>query len=111
MIQDNTTCHVARQTLNMLHINNINVIPFPAKSPDLNPIEHVWDLLKRRVRALPQALNLGELERNVLDTWQHLEQQDFRNIILSMRSRCDAVTLLSPLIGDIRDIETFTHNK
>ena len=91
LIQDNATCHVARQTLNLLRANNIRVIPFPAKSPDLNPKEHLWDLLKRRVRSLPKPQNLAELERNVLRVWQNLRQQDFRNHILSMRSRCNAV--------------------
>jgi transposase len=30
---------------------NVSVLPWPGKSPDFNPIEHVWDLLDRRVRA------------------------------------------------------------
>ena len=64
---------------------------FPAKSPDLNPIEHLWDPLKRRVRSLPKLQNLAELEKNVLRVWQNLRQQDFCNHILSMRSRRNAV--------------------
>jgi transposase len=34
-----------------LQDRNVSVLPWPAKRLDLNPIEHVWDLLDRRVRA------------------------------------------------------------
>lgn len=41
LAQDNAPCHVARTTRQMLNANNVRVLPWPAKSPDLNPIEHV----------------------------------------------------------------------
>ena len=91
LVQDDATCHTARATRNMLAVNNIRAIPWPAKIPDLNPIEHVLDVLKRRVRELTHKRAPRELTRYVMATWTNLTQRDFRNYILSMRSRCLAV--------------------
>ena len=46
---DNATSHNAHSMRDFLQDRNVSVLPWPAKS--LNPIEHVWDLLDRRVRA------------------------------------------------------------
>ena len=47
----------------MLVANNVRKFRWPAKSLDLNPIDHLLDLLKRNVRAQPLQLNLRELTR------------------------------------------------
>ena len=47
---DNARPHTARHTQNILHIHNVSVLQWPARSPDLSPIEHLWDHLGRQVR-------------------------------------------------------------
>ena len=47
---DNARCHVARVCQDFLNQNQIRVLHWPALSPDMSPIEHLWDGLGRRVR-------------------------------------------------------------
>jgi hypothetical protein len=53
---DNVSSHTARFVRDFLQDRNVSVQPWPAKNLDLNPIEHVWDLLDRRVRELAGAM-------------------------------------------------------
>lgn len=58
--QGNARPHTARLTMDYLEHNNINMLPWPFKSADLNPIEHLWDHLDKRVRQRqhsPQTLD------------------------------------------------------
>jgi hypothetical protein len=73
----------------------VSVLPWPGKSPDLNPIEHVWDLLDWRVRAraIPPR-NVRELAGALVEEWGNISQQEGANLVHSMRSRCTAVLII-----------------
>ena len=47
--QDNARPHVALDNMDYSRYNNIDVLPWPALSPDASPIEHLWDQSDRRV--------------------------------------------------------------
>jgi hypothetical protein len=71
---------------------NVSVLLWPAKSPDLNPIEYVWDLLDRRMRAraIPPR-NVWELAGALVEEWGNISQQERANLVQSMRRICTAV--------------------
>ncbi|KAK7091535.1 hypothetical protein V1264_009201 [Littorina saxatilis] len=61
-------------------------------SPDINPIEHLWDELDRRVRRQEEApANHRDLLQALQEEWDTIPQQDIRHLIQSMPRRCRAV--------------------
>ena len=74
-MQDNATPHTARTTRHMPQTQNIRVLDWPPCSPDLNPIEHVWDELDRRIRQPPQPQTLQNLERSIINVWNNLPKK------------------------------------
>lgn len=63
---------------------------WPSRSPDLNPIEHAWDLLGRAVK-MKSPSSLEELKLALMEEWANLPQARIRKIIRSMRRRCQCV--------------------
>uniref|UniRef100_A0AAZ3QEQ4 Tc1-like transposase DDE domain-containing protein n=1 Tax=Oncorhynchus tshawytscha TaxID=74940 RepID=A0AAZ3QEQ4_ONCTS len=78
---DNATSHTARSVRDFLQDRNVSVLQWPAKSLDLNPIEHVWDLLDRRVRAraIPPR-NVRELAGALVEEWGNISQQELATL-------------------------------
>ena len=90
--QDNARPHTTRATTQFLTANNVTVMEWPSMSPDLSPIEHIWDELDRRVRAHPnQPTNLPQLQATLLQEWNNLPNNIVRRYIRSMRNCCRAV--------------------
>jgi transposase len=94
--QDNARPHTARVAMDYHEQNNINVLPWPSKSPDLNPIEHLWDQLDKRVRQRqPPPQTLDQLRQMLQQEWQTIPRNNVRNLIESMPRRCRAVLAAS----------------
>ena len=58
---DNARAHTALVTANFPAQNNMNLLPWPALSPDMNPIKHIWDELGQRARTNHQINNVQDL--------------------------------------------------
>ncbi|GFV59477.1 transposable element Tcb2 transposase [Trichonephila clavipes] len=65
---------------------------WPACYPDLNPIEHVWDMLGRRIAARPRSpATVRDLEIALLEEFNSIPQSLIDNLVASMANRCAAV--------------------
>ncbi|GBM97248.1 hypothetical protein AVEN_254932-1 [Araneus ventricosus] len=87
-------CHTARSACAWFeeHQDEFTVLPWPANSPDLNPIENLWDHLDRVVRAMgPQPRNLAQLATALESAWLNIPVNTFRNLIDSLPARLAAV--------------------
>lgn len=88
---DNARPHVARIVRDFLNNQNVNVMDWPAVSPDLSPIEHLWDEMERRLRNLPNPpLTLPEMGPALVNVWNNIPQAFITNLVSSMRRRCTA---------------------
>ncbi|UYV80733.1 hypothetical protein LAZ67_19001562, partial [Cordylochernes scorpioides] len=80
-MDDNARPHRARLVNEYLQSENIRRMDWPARSPDLNPIEHVWDALGRRIGARhPSPRTLVELRTALLEEWGLLPLDLFQSL-------------------------------
>ncbi|GFU67676.1 transposable element Tcb2 transposase [Trichonephila clavipes] len=89
-MDDNAPCHRTVAAEQLLESEDIERMDWPARSPDLNPIEHVWDFLGRRLaaRTLP-PVTIRELRLALQDEWAAMPQQLIGTLILSMGRSCE----------------------
>ncbi|GFU81735.1 transposable element Tc3 transposase [Trichonephila clavipes] len=89
-MDDNAPCHRTVAAEQLLESEDIERVDWPARSPDLNPIEHVWDFLGRRLaaRTLP-PVTIRALRLALQDEWAAMPQQLIDTLILSMGRPCE----------------------
>ncbi|UYV63860.1 hypothetical protein LAZ67_2005843 [Cordylochernes scorpioides] len=91
LMDDNARPHRAGVVDTFLQNHAISRMNWPARSPDLNPIEHVWDNLGRRISSLqPPPRNTHELETALTQEWALIPQELINSLIPSMGHRCRA---------------------
>jgi len=67
--QDNNPKHTSRLARDWFLAGGIQAMPWPAQSPDLNPIEHLWAHLKRRIGSYPEVLG------GILELWDRVVKE------------------------------------
>ena len=88
--QDNDPKHKSRVAQGFISREVPEIIDWPSNSPDLNPIENLWSIMKRRVEKR-KPTDLEELDRFLHEEWENIDSEIINNLINSMQSRCLAV--------------------
>ncbi len=92
--QDNAPCHKAQIISDWFleHDNEFTLLKWPPQSPDLNPIEHLWDVVKREIRIMDvQPTNLQRLRDAIMLIWTKISEECFQHLLESMPRRIKAV--------------------
>jgi transposase len=95
-MQDGAPAHTAHETLYSLsqrfdHIWSKGF--WPGNSPDLNPIEHIWPIIKDSIFQLPRPKNKLELILRVQQTWNLISVDLLKKLIFSFPRRIEACVL------------------
>src|SRR5277367_710223 len=90
--QDNDPKHISNKATKWFEDNNIDVMVWPAQSPDINPIEHLWVHLKKTLKRYPTPpKGVHELWERVVEEWNQIPPEVCQNLIESMPRRIQAV--------------------
>lgn len=87
-MDDNARPHRARRVLDTLEVGHITRLNWPANSPDMNPIEHMWDYITRAIHnRINPPQNENELVVAAVEEWDNISQDTINRLIISMPSR------------------------
>lgn len=95
LMQDGAAGHTARATMAEFAERGIHPIEWPPFSPDLNPIEAVWNIMKDHIqeRHDDDKMTYSQLRQAVEEAWTAVGMEQLDALIDSMHDRCDAVIL------------------
>ncbi len=82
--------HTAKCTKIWFNDHGVTVLDWPANSPDLNPIENLWGIVKRKMRDT-RPNNADDLKATVKETWASIPPQQCHKLITSMPRQIEAV--------------------
>ncbi len=88
--QDLAPAHTAKGTKSWFNDHGVTVLDWPANLPDLNPIENLWGIVKRKMRDT-RPNNADDLKATVKETWASIPPQQCHKLITSMPRRIEAV--------------------
>ncbi len=88
--QDLGPAHTAKSTKSWLKDNGVGVLDWSSNLPDLNSIENLWVVVKRKMRN-KRPKHADELKATVKETWAHIPSQQCHKLITAMPCRIEAV--------------------
>ena len=91
-MQDNARPYSAKLVKNYYDENNVDVLDWPPQSPDLNPIEQIWAIMKQELytqKSFPK--NKNELVESFFTIWNNLKPKLLENLSDSIPERLEKV--------------------
>ncbi len=85
--QDNAPYHKAQIILDRFleHDNEFSLLKWPPQSPDLNQIEHLWDVVEREILIMDvQPTNLQQLCDAIMSIWTKISEECFKHLVESV---------------------------
>ncbi len=92
--QDNAPCHKDQIISDWFleHDNEFTLLKWPPQSPDLNPIEHLWDVVEREILIMDvQTTNLQQLCDAIMSIWTKISEECFQHLVESVPRRIKTV--------------------
>ena len=90
--QDNDSKHTSKKSQTWFKNHCFQLLQWPAQSPDLNPIEHLWTHIKKKLGEYEEPPNsVHELWERIQEEWNKIESGVCQNLIESMPRRINAV--------------------
>ncbi|MBW0587082.1 hypothetical protein O181_126797, partial [Austropuccinia psidii MF-1] len=90
-MEDRVPIHTARISNEWRARNQIDKLPWPAHSPNLNPIENVWKTSKTQVSKHHQPHTMDKLQATIQMAWKELSPSFFDKLLLGMHNCMQAV--------------------
>lgn len=88
---DNDPKHTSKLVKSYLEQEGVTVLPWPAQSPDLNPIENLWEIVNKKVNREAVHRDPTKLYQAINDAWSDIPMSTVESLISSMPRRCAAV--------------------
>jgi transposase len=89
---DNDPKHKAKSVQSWLSEQPFSVLEWPPQSPDLNPIEHLWAIVKRRLAQYDNPPSgMVELWERIEEVWENIGAEECKSLVESMPKRIEAV--------------------